>query len=409
MSFLREKYRPKGRPNGGDGGRGGSVILKVESGISTLSSLARTPHVSAQRGGDGSNSDKFGADADDVVVAVPDGTEVRDESGELLADLVGVGTRFVVARGGRGGRGNATLANARRRAPAFREKGEPGEEGWFNLTLKVLADIGLVGFPNAGKSSLLQAVSAARPEIAAYPFTTLSPQLGVVPDSPNRMVVADVPGLIEGAAEGRGLGHAFLRHLERCPVLVLVLDAADSERDPREACRAMTAELEAYDPALRSRLAIAAVNKADLASDEQMRAGAAAARAAGLEPFAISAATGNGVPALLDACAAAVAAAREGLVIRDHRLVRIRPESTKVEVSRFGDGWRVRCDAAEHLLERYEIGNPEALAFVQDRFASYGIEDALLEAGAVEGDEVVLGELVFTFSPDRPDEDGVDA
>ncbi|MFP5224411.1 MAG: GTPase ObgE [Actinomycetota bacterium] len=405
MSFLREKFKPKGRPNGGDGGRGGSIILKVDPGLNTLAHLARSPHVKAARGGNGQSSDKFGADAKDVVLAVPDGTEVRSDQGELMADLVGAGTEFVVARGGRGGRGNATLANSRRRAPGFREKGEPGEEAWIRLSLKVLADIGLVGLPNAGKSSLLRAISAARPEVAAYPFTTLTPQLGVIPDLSSRVVVADVPGLIEGAAEGRGLGHAFLKHLERCPVLVMVLDAADETMSADETYQRLSAELEAYDPALRRRMNIAAINKTDIATAEQVAAAQESARARGFQTFAISARDGTGVDSLLEACVSAVQVERSKTTPKDRRLVRIRPESTVVEVVREDQAWRVRCEAAERLLARYDLNEPDALAFVQDRLVALGVERALIRAGAGEGDEVVLGDLVFAFSPDAPEDD----
>lgn len=403
MSFLREKFRPKGRPNGGDGGKGGSIIFRVDPGVSTLGTLARIPHVVARKGTNGQNSDKFGANADDVYLALPDGTEVRDERGELLADLVGIGTEFVAAQGGRGGRGNATLASSRRRAPGFREIGEPGETVTLTLTLKVLADMGFVGIPNAGKSSLLRRISAARPEVASYPFTTLTPQLGVVSDRASRMIVADVPGLIEGAAQGRGLGHAFLRHLERCPVLVLVVDAADEVTPPAEAARLLGAELEAYDPLLRANMQIAAVNKSDISTVEQQTVAVAAVEALGLTAVVVSAETGDGIDALLDACDALVLAARAKTVAKDHRLVRIRPESDRVEVDRTRDRWVVRCEAAERLLTRYEIENPEALAYLQDRFVTLGIERALVDAGADEGDEVLLGDLTFTFSPDRAD------
>jgi GTPase len=404
MSFLREKFKPKGRPNGGDGGKGGSIILKVDPGLNTLAHIAKNPHVKAPRGGNGQNSDKFGADADDVVLSVPDGTEVRTDDGELLADLVGAGTEFVVAKGGRGGRGNATLANSRRRAPGFREKGEPGEEAWIRLSLKVIADIGLVGFPNAGKSSLLRAISAAKPEVAAYPFTTLTPQLGVIPDLASRIVVADVPGLIEGAAQGRGLGHAFLKHLERCPVLVLVLDAADETISADDTCQRLSAELEAYDPELRRRMKIAAINKIDIATPEQVEIAEAAAKARGFTTFSISAQQGRGITSLLEACIATVEDERSRVTPKDRRLVRIRPESTTVEVVRENEGWRVRCEAAERLLARYDLNEPDALAFVQDRLVALGVERALADAGAGEGDEVVLGDLVFTFSPDEPDD-----
>lgn len=405
MSFQREKYKPKGKPDGGNGGRGGSIIFRVDPQVATLRDLAKEPDRRARAGGDGGKRDKVGRDADDVVITVPEGTEVRAADGELLADLVGAGTEFVVARGGRGGRGNASFASARRRAPAFAERGEPGEQRTVHLTLKVLADVGLAGFPNAGKSSLLRAVTAATPEVAAYPFTTLSPQLGVAAAA-GRIVIADVPGLIEGASEGRGLGHAFLRHLERCPVLCVLLDPTDPERDPATALDALLGELEAYDPDLASRARLVAITKADVATEEQLDA---AQDAVGdeREHVVISSSSGVGLPQLLERLQALVVHARQARVDRSRRLIRIRPSSVSVSVRAAGPrGWHVGCEAAERLLDRFDASNPDALAYLQDRFESFGIDAALEAAGARSGDDVALGGLVFTYTPDRePDED----
>lgn len=399
MSYQREKYKPKGKPDGGNGGHGGSIVLRVDPQVSTLRELAREPHRTAPAGGNGSKRDKVGRDAEDVVIAVPNGTEVRAEDGELLADLVGAGTEFVVARGGRGGRGNASFITTRRRSPAFAERGEPGEQRTVQLTLKVLADVGLAGFPNAGKSSLLRAVTAATPEVAAYPFTTLSPQLGVA-DAAGRIVIADVPGLIEGASEGRGLGHAFLRHLERCPVLCVLLDPTDPERMPGIALPALLDELEAYDPALAARVGLVAITKADLATPEQLDAARNAATAR--DHVVISAETGDGLPELLERLQGLVAAARATRTDRSRRLIRIRPASAKVAVRAAGTAaWQVECEAAERLLRRFDPSNPDALAYLQDRFDSLGIDAALEAAGARAGDDVRLGELVFTYTPDH--------
>ena len=264
-SILREPYKPKGGPDGGDGGRGGDVVFEVDLGIRDLSSLADHPHQRAGNGRAGRSRKRAGADGEDLVVPVPDGTRVEDEEG-LLADLVGVGSRAVVARGGRAGRGNAALAGARNRLPSS-EAGEPGEERRLSVELRIVADVGLVGLPNAGKSTLLSRLTAARPKIADYPFTTLTPNLGVagVAGADERFVVADIPGLVEGAHEGRGLGDRFLRHVSRCRALVLVVDL--SSADPAVDLETVRAELAAYDPDLAERPALVVGTKADLVED----------------------------------------------------------------------------------------------------------------------------------------------
>ncbi len=398
-SFRREKFVPRGGPDGGNGGSGGSVVLRVEPGVATLSELARLPHRKAGRGDHGSGSDKHGAAGPDRLVAVPDGTMVREaETGEVLADLVGAGASFVAARGGRGGRGNAAFATARRRAPGFAERGEPGEERWLQLELRLLADAGLVGFPNAGKSSLVARMSAARPKVADYPFTTLTPNLGVAEVAGERFVVADVPGIIEGAHEGRGLGLEFLRHLDRCLVLCFVLDL--SAGDPSGALAALRAELAAHDPALASRPAVVAANKIDL--PEAAEWVSQARSAAGALPFVpVSALTGRGTAELASALSDAVAAERMRIGRpRSRVLIRIRPESTAVEVEREAGWWRVRSRPAERLVTRFDIANSDALAHVQRRLLELGVEDALSRAGAKAGDEVHIGDAVFEFEPE---------
>ncbi len=398
-SFRREKYRPKGGPDGGNGGDGGSVTLRVTPGVATLSELARHPHQRADRGAHGQGSDRHGASAADRIVAVPAGTVVRDEAVEVLADLTAEGASFVAARGGRGGRGNGALATARRRAPAFSERGEPGEERWLVLELRLLADVGLVGLPNAGKSSLIAKLSAARPKVAAYPFTTLAPNLGVAEAGGARFVVADVPGLVEGAAAGRGLGRGFLRHLRRCRVLCYVIDLADG--DPAETLRILRGELAAYDEALAARAALVAGNKVDLAAGLDRAAEAASAS----EPapfFAVSALTGEGVGALADALAAAVERERAARTDAEEPIVlRLRPEPSGVEVRRENGAYRVLNAEAERLIARFDLTNTDAVRYVQERLVSLGVEEALERAGAREGDEVRIGEQAFDYTPER--------
>ncbi len=398
-SFRREKYRPKGGPDGGNGGDGGSVVLLVTPGVATLAELARAPHVKADRGRHGQGSDRHGPAGEDRIVAAPAGTLVRDDAGTVLADLVEEGATFVAARGGRGGRGNAALATARRRAPAFAERGEPGEERWLSLELRILADVGLVGLPNAGKSSLVAKLSSATPKIAAYPFTTLTPNLGVAETGGTRFVVADVPGLIEGAARGRGLGLAFLRHLERCRVLCHVLDL--SEDDPAAALAVLRAELAAYDTALTERPAVVAGNKIDLAAARERDAEARAA-AAPYPFFPVSALTGEGVEQLSAALANAVAGQRDAHPPEEEpSVLRIRPDAVRVEVVRENGAYRVRDARAEKLVARFDLTNADAVRYVQERLVGLGVEDALQRAGAQAGDEVRIGAEAFEFIPER--------
>ncbi|HEX9712318.1 MAG TPA: GTPase ObgE [Actinomycetota bacterium] len=400
-SFHREKGKPKGRADGGNGGDGGSVIFRVDPNVATLSDLARNPHQRAVRGRNGQGNERHGSGGEDRIVLIPDGTVVFDgESGELLADLVGAGTTFVAAAGGRGGRGNAALLTARRRAPGFAERGEPGEQRRLRLELKVLADVGLVGFPNAGKSSLIARLSAARPKVAAYPFTTLSPNLGVTETADARFVVADVPGLIEGASEGRGLGLAFLRHLERCRALCFVLDVS-SEVTPGDALVALRAELRAHDTSFDGRPGVVAANKTDVAETEDAITGArAAADEAGFAFVACSALTGDGVGELTQLLAREVERTRAEGAPSSHKLIRIRPEDDRVTVEREDAAWRIRNPAAERLVRRFDLDNIEALRYVQDRMVSIGVESALSKAGAKEGDEVRIGDIVFDFEPE---------
>jgi GTP-binding protein len=312
VAFRREKFVPKGGPDGGDGGAGGDVVAVADEGLTTLIDFKYRQHLRAGDGGHGEGGRRTGRRGADLVVRVPVGTIVRDaRTGEVLADLVAHGQRAVLARGGRGGRGNARFATPTRRAPRIAEPGEPGEERWVELELRLLADVGLVGRPNAGKSTLLRRISAARPAVGDYPFTTLQPVLGVVelPDG-RRFVAADIPGLIEGAHQGAGLGIQFLRHVARTRVLVYVVDLAAPEA-PLQALEVVRRELAEYDPGLARRPAIVALNKVDLPEARARADDAVAALAAhGVRGLAVSGATGEGVPALLEATAALLDAAR---------------------------------------------------------------------------------------------------
>jgi len=405
-SFHREKYKPRGGPDGGDGGRGGDVVLVAEPGVGTLVEYHFHPHQRAGKGGHGQGSNRKGADGAGRTLPVPVGTLVRDEGGELLADLDQPGARFLAARGGRGGRGNAALSGPGRRVAAFHEKGEPGRQRRLTLELRSLADAGLVGFPNAGKSSIVARASAARPKVADYPFTTLEPVLGVVRAGDHDFVLADVPGLIPGAAAGKGLGHRFLRHVTRSAVLVHVLDLHPLEpgRAPEADLAALEAELTAYDPELADRPAIVVANKVDLPEGRaRLPEAEAAARRRGLPCFGVSAVTGEGVPAFLFALGEAVAAARAAT---PPAAAAVPPGSLAVEpevpirVSREGAGYRVHGDRPERWVAMTDLDNPQAVAYLQRRLRRAGVEDLLAQAGASPGDEVLVGEAAFEFTPD---------
>jgi GTP-binding protein len=406
-AFHREKYRPRGGPDGGDGGHGGDVVLVADPSVATLVEYHFHPHQRARKGTHGQGNNRKGSDGADRLLPVPVGTMVRDEDGRLLADLATPGARFVAARGGRGGRGNASLS-AGRRVAHFHERGEPGQQRRLRLELRLLADVGLVGFPNAGKSSIVARASAARPKIADYPFTTLEPVLGVVRVDGRDFVLADVPGLIPGAAQGKGLGHRFLRHLARSAVLVHVLDLVPIEqgRDPERDLAALEAELEAYDPDLATRPALVAGNKVDLPEGRARlpEAEAAAARRE-LPFFAISAATGEGMPALLYAIADAVAGARaaegaEQPAERPEDAAAVAEPEAPIEVVREEGGWRVLGDRPARWVAMADLDNAEAVEYLQRRLRRAGVDDLLAEAGAEPGDEVMVGDAAFEYEPD---------
>jgi GTPase len=393
MSFRREKYVPRGGPDGGDGGDGGSVILQVQAGVHDLSWLADHPHQRADAGSSGRSAKRDGATGRDLIVPVPDGTVVHDDDGPV-ADLVGGGSRVLVARGGRGGRGNARLASARNRAPRVAEPGEGAEERTLRLELRTVADVGLVGLPNAGKSTLLARMSAARPKIADYPFTTLTPNLGVAGGDADRFVVADVPGLIEGAASGRGLGHRFLRHVVRCRALVLVVDL--SPPDPAGDLGVLRAELSAYDPDLGRRPAVIVATKADLV-DEPERV----ARTLGDDVMVVSAMTGAGIDAFLERVGVL---AKEAITAEPERkpTVVLRPGRPRFTVSRRDDGgWDVRGPSVERWVAETDLDDERQVVRLQARMKEGGIDRTLAERGAKPGDDVHIRGRVFEYVADE--------
>jgi GTPase len=388
-STLREPYNPRGGPDGGDGGPGGDVVFEVSTGARDLSWLADHPHVRAPNGGPGGKRGRTGAAGEDLVIRVPDGTRVEDEDG-LLADLVGEGARAVVARGGRGGRGNAALATRRERVPRSAEPGEAGEDHRLSVELRTVADLGLVGLPNAGKSTLLATFTAANPKIADYPFTTLSPNLGVAGDD-ERFVVADVPGLIEGASEGRGLGHRFLRHVSRCRALVLVVDL--SSPDPAADLEVVRSELGAYDASLLSRPSLVTGTKADLAPEVDAQA------VLGSGATAVSAVTGEGMDRLRQRLAA-LAKQAEAVAEERTAYVVLRPARPRFTVTRDGERFRVVGRGVERWVSETDLEDPVKVERLQRRLVKEGVERELVSAGARRGDEVLIGEVAFEFIPE---------
>jgi GTP-binding protein len=407
VSIRREKFKPLGGPDGGNGGNGGDVVLVVDPNTTTLLDYHRSPHRRAGNGAPGQGDNRDGAHGADVILSVPDGTVVTTPEGAVLVDLVGAGTRFVVARGGRGGLGNAALASARRRAPGFALLGEPGEAHDVVVELKSVADVGLVGFPSAGKSSLVAAISAARPKIADYPFTTLVPHLGVVDAGEVRFTVADVPGLIEGASEGRGLGHEFLRHVERCSALVHVVDCATMEpgRDPISDVDVIERELASYGR-LADRPTLVALNKIDVPDARELaHLVEPDLEARGWQVIPVSAATHEGLRELTFAMAEVVSAARAARPEPERTRVVLRPtavDDAGFTVTREGERFRVRGAKPERWVRQTDFSNDEAVGYLGDRLARLGVEERLLEAGATAGAEVVIGGddgVVFDWEP----------
>jgi GTPase len=418
-SVHREKFKPLGGPDGGNGGRGGSIVLVVDPQVHTLLDFHFHPHVVAPSGKQGAGSNRDGAAGADLEVRVPDGTVVLDEQGRVLADLVGAGTRFEAAAGGRGGLGNAALASRARRAPGFALLGEKGQVRDLTLELKTVADVGLVGFPSAGKSSLVSVISAAKPKIADYPFTTLVPNLGVVSAGDNTFTVADVPGLIPGASEGRGLGLEFLRHIERCAVLVHVVDCATLEpgRDPVSDIEALEAELAAYTPTLQGDSALVdlterpravVLNKIDVPDARELAdfVRDEVVRRFGWPVFEVSTVSRDGLRPLTFALWELVSAYREA----QPPVVPRRPVIRPVPVNDSGftvesdgrGGFVVRGARPERWIGQTDFENAEAVGYLGDRLNRLGVEDELIKLGAKPGCAVTIGDVTFDWEPQTP-------
>ncbi|MDJ0340151.1 GTPase ObgE [Streptomyces sp. H10-C2] len=407
-SVHREKFKPLGGPDGGTGGRGGDVILVVDQDVTTLLDYHHTPHRKATNGKGGAGGNRTGADGQDLVLPVPDGTVVLDRDGNVLADLVGQGTTFIAGQGGRGGLGNAALASARRKAPGFALLGEPGRSRDIVLELKTVADVALVGYPSAGKSSLISVLSAAKPKIADYPFTTLVPNLGVVTAGEIVYTIADVPGLIPGASQGRGLGLEFLRHVERCSVLVHILDTAtlEADRDPATDLDIIEAELAEYG-GLEDRPRIVVLNKIDVPDGKDL---ADIIRpdleARGYQVFEVSAVSRLGLRELSFALAKIVAETRAAKPAQESTRVVIRPvavDDAGFTVTEEEGSYRVRGEKPERWVRQTDFSNDEAVGYLADRLSRLGVEERLVKAGAQAGDEIIIGEeenaVVFDWEP----------
>ena len=396
-SFVRAKGKPRGRPTGGNGGPGGSVILRADPSVATLLRYQRNPHHAAGNGTHGEGDLRHGKAGQDLVLPVPLGTVVRDVSGTLVADLVVEGQELVAVRGGRGGLGNAAFVSPSNRAPAVAEQGEYGREDWFTLEMKLLADAALIGFPNAGKSTFISRVSAAKPKIADYPFTTLEPNLGVVGFDGREFVMADIPGLIEGAAEGKGLGHEFLRHTERARVLVILLDPAETQPSPpSEQLATLRREIADYSSELASRPSLVIVNKADIAGAREV--------AEALGARAVSALDGEGLREALHAIADLVEEAERAAPERQGFLLH-RPLGPSFEVIREEDAWRISGQAVERAVSFADLTMLEAADMAAKRLSRLGVDGALTSAGATAGDEVRIGDLSFEFTPGWSEEE----
>jgi GTP-binding protein len=422
-SIRREKFKPLAGPDGANGGRGGDVVLEVDPSTTTLLSYHHKPHQRATSGDFGKGDMRHGSRGEDLILPVPDGTVIADKDGNVLADMVGIGTRFIAARGGQGGLGNAALASPKRKAPGFALLGEPGEERSLVLELKSVADVALVGYPSAGKSSLIAAMSAARPKIADYPFTTLVPNLGVVEAGEHRFTVADVPGLIPGASAGKGLGLDFLRHIERCHVIVHVLDAAalESDRDPVKDLETIEGELAAYAgrldeetedrTPLMERPTVVVLNKTDVPDGADM-ADLVRDRLAerGVPVFEVSAVSRKGLRELGFALAELVEQARAVLPEPEAAPIVLTPRAVDAKefevVTEQYDGdnaFRVVGDKPERWVRQTDFSNDEAVGYLADRLATLGVEEQLYRAGAVAGSTVLIGPgqdaVVFDWEP----------
>jgi GTP-binding protein len=412
VSLRREAHVPKGGPDGGDGGRGADVVLVCDGSLRDLQAFRRRQHFKGARGGHGEGGERHGASPRALEVPVPPGTVVEDADRGSRWDLTEPGQRAVVARGGLGGRGNRHFTTATRQAPRFAERGLPGEEGWLELRLKLMADAGLVGLPNAGKSSLLARLTRAHPKVADYPFTTVEPVLGTLERGERQLVIADIPGLIEGASRGAGLGHEFLAHVERCRLLVHVLDVAPlDESDPVANHATVEAELAAHGGGLATLPRILCLSKADLVPPERAAAAAEEWRErlgdSALDVIVTSAATGQGLEELADAIVAGVpleqhAAAPAERELAEHRVYRP-GAGDGFRVERAGPGsFRVQGAGVERLIARHDIGNEDALRYIEDTLRAIGVVRALEAAGFEPGDEVEIGGVAFELDPGAP-------
>lgn len=396
VSFRREGPVVNGGPNGGDGGDGGDIWLVADHNVASLLAFRDHPHRRASNGVHGKGKDLHGRRGESLEITVPEGTVVTDMySGETLAELYSHGDRWMAVAGGRGGRGNARFLSNRRRAPTFAEQGEHGEERWLRLEIRLMADVALVGFPNAGKSTLISVISAAKPKIADYPFTTLSPNLGVVSiDEGTEFVVADIPGLIEGASEGRGLGHRFLRHIERARVLCLMLDLASVEGlSPAEQEETLLAELGAYRPELLERPRLVVGTKADAVQPDELDQ-------MGWDGPVVSAVTGSGVRELVGRMASLVHEARSEFPEREGVVV-LRPDATGAAVERLDEGeFRLVGRDVERVVALNDVTTPEALAYIDERLERLGVNRMLTRAGVADGDVIWIGEFSFEYRSD---------
>ena len=391
VAMRREAHVAKGGPNGGDGGDGGDVWLVADHNVASLLAFRDFPHRRAENGTHGQGKDKHGRAGSSTEVAVPQGTVVKDQEGNVLADLVNHGDRWMAARGGQGGMGNARFLSNQRRSPNWAEQGETGEEIWYKLELRLLADVAIIGLPNVGKSTLISRISAAKPKIADYHFTTLEPNLGVVRiDDATEMVVADIPGLIEGASDGKGLGHQFLRHVERARVLLVMLDLAAYDMvPPEDQLEVLLKELGNYQPDLLDRPRLVVGSRIDVATP-------------GIEfdGLCISAVTGTGLDELVGKLAALVIDAREEY-LETSGIVVHRPVADAVSAEQIDDKtYRVLGRAAERAVAVNDLTNPDALQYVREKLKSIGVNRALRRAGAVDGDTVLIGELAFDYEDD---------
>ena len=391
VSFRREAHVDRGGPDGGDGGNGGDIWLVADHNVASLLAFRDYPHRKAQSGKHGSGKRRHGANGSSELVNVPVGTLVKDSAGSVLADLSSSGAKWLAAAGGRGGKGNTRFLSNRRRAPSFAEQGEHGEEQWLNLELKLLADVALVGFPNVGKSTLISRVSAAKPKIADYPFTTLVPNLGVVKGSEEfEMVIADIPGLIEGAADGKGLGHQFLRHVERARVLAILLDLAPYDgREVDSQLEILLRELENYKPELLERPRLLISSKADVAAQDALEGS-----------LKVSAVTGEGVQEMKYKLELLVKEAREAEIKNSEEIVIHRPPPKGISVSREGNIFTVKGRQAERAVALNDLTNIEALEYIQVTLERIGVNKALRRAGIRQGDYVQIGELQFDYMDD---------